>query len=91
MNCPEMVAQAVIQEEQGRRTGGRDQFPFEGPSLTEYGNHSPLKHRRHPPKTPCARIHLESGTILIQHAPDLFCTPEELAQMLLLEVRHCSA
>jgi len=59
------------------------QFPGAGPQLTRFGNKSPLKRRRHPPITPCARIHLQTGTIMVQHAPDLFCTPEELAHMLL--------
>ena len=94
------------------------QFSGMGPALTKYGNKSPLKRRRHPPKTPCSRIHLQTGTISVQHAwvyrycrlillfywdllrianlwtnafsctllyyrPDLFCTPEELAHILL--------
>jgi len=58
-------------------------FPNTGPGLTEHGNKSSVKRRRHPPKTPCARVHTLPGTISVQHAPDLFCTPEELAHMVM--------
>ena len=59
------------------------EFPDVGPRITEYGNKSPLKRRRHPPVTPCSRIHLRTGTISVQHAPDLFCDPSDLAHILL--------
>lgn len=62
-----------------------NEFHDVGPHLTEFGNKSPVKRRRHPPNVPCARIgkYMETGSILVQHAPDLFCTPTELLDMLL--------
>ena len=62
-----------------------NEFHDVGPHLTEFGNKSPVKRRRHPPNVPCARIgkYMETGSIIVQHAPDLFCTPEELLDMLL--------
>lgn len=62
-----------------------NEFHDVGPQLTEFGNKSPVKRRRHPPNVPCARIgkYMETGSIIVQHAPDLFCTPEELLDMLL--------
>lgn len=62
-----------------------NEFRDVGPQLTEFGNKSPVKRRRHPPNVPCARIgkYMETGSIIVQHAPDLFCTPEELLDMLL--------
>ena len=62
-----------------------NEFQDVGPRLTEFGNKSPVKRRRHPPNVPCARIgkYMQTGSIVVQHAPDLFCTPEELLVMLL--------
>ena len=62
-----------------------NKFPDVGPSITEFGNKSPVKRRRHPANILCTRIgkHMHTGTITVQHAPDLFCTPEELLDILL--------
>ena len=57
-------------------------FPGAGPALTEHGNKSPLQRRRHPPKK-CMRLRLAAGSISVQHAPDLFCGPRDLARILL--------
>lgn len=54
-----------------------------GPTLTKYGAKSQNRRRRHPHSVPCTRIQLQTGTIMVQHAPDLFCTPDELAHLLL--------
>ena len=60
------------------------EFPHAGPKLTEYGNTSPVRRRRHTPgKIPCARIYLQTGAIMVQHAPDFFCSPEQLKNILL--------
>ena len=59
------------------------EFNGAGPNKTAYGNKSPVRRRRHKPNIPCARIQMKSGTISVQHAPDLFCSPEELARLLL--------
>lgn len=47
-----------------------NEFPDVGPRLTEFGNKSPKKRRRHPPNIPCTRIGtaLQTGTISVQHA-----------------------
>jgi hypothetical protein len=38
------------------------------PHLTKYGNKSPLARRRHRPNFKCSKIHLQTGTISVQHA-----------------------
>ena len=47
-----------------------NEFPDVGPRLTEFGDKSPLKRRRHPATTPCTRIgkYLQTGHIMVQHA-----------------------
>ena len=47
-----------------------NEFPDVGPRLTEFGNKSPKKRRRHPANIPCTRIgsSLRTGTISVQHA-----------------------
>ena len=54
-----------------------------GIRLGESGNKSPLTRRHHPSINPCARFKLQTGTIGVQHAPDLFCNPENLSKILM--------
>lgn len=54
-----------------------------GIRLGETGNKSPLTRRHHPSINPCSRFKLQTGTIGVQHAPDLFCNPENLSRILM--------
>ena len=59
-----------------------NEFP-NGPKLTKFKNKSIVRRRNLPKNTRCAKIRLVSGTVAVQHAPDFYCSPENLARMLL--------
>ena len=65
-------------------------FPLTALRLTDqWGLKSRFRRRRHPESLACARLTLQAGKIHVQHAPDLYCSPEILAHIL-LDVREGS-
>ncbi len=61
---------------------------FPSIKLTEKKDKSIVRRRFLPGNSRCARIHLKSGAIAVQHAPDLYCSPENLAKILLEGGKH---
>eukprot|EP00986_Skeletonema_menzelii_P014344 scaffold9458_cov126-Skeletonema_menzelii.AAC.1 len=63
-----------------------DEFPPPlGPNITAKGVKSLVRRRMHTPVHLCSRLYLQPGTVAVQHAPDLFCSAEKLAKILLEE------
>lgn len=59
-----------------------------GPNITKKGVKSLVRRRMHTPAHLCSRLYLQPGTIAVQHAPDFFCSPERLVNVLLNEGDH---
>ena len=59
-----------------------------GPNITNKGVKSLVRRRMHTPAHLCSRLYLQPGTVVVQHAPDFFCSPERLVKVLLDEGDH---